>query len=55
VIERERREPKPSRETSFVWFLVVGITIAVLVSLALPLAQGIKASAEVIAQHPVRG
>jgi len=37
-----------------VWFLVVAITIAVVVSLALPLAQGIKASAEVIAQHSAR-
>jgi hypothetical protein len=46
------REPQPSRENSLVWALVITVTAAVLVSLALPLAQGLEASAAAIAHHP---
>ena len=52
MIEPTGRGPRPSRESSLVWILVVTGTIAVLVSLALPLAQGIKASAAVIGARP---
>lgn len=41
-------EPRPSREASLVWVLVVTVATAVLVSLAFPLAQGIQASAHAI-------
>ena len=55
MIEPDRREPGPSREGSLVWLLVVAGTAAVLLSLAFPLAQGIKASAQIIGAHPPRG
>jgi hypothetical protein len=50
--ESDGRGPRPSREGSLVWLLVVAVTAAVLLSLALPLAQGIKASAEIIGARP---
>ena len=50
--ESDGRGPRPSREGSLVWLLVVAVTAAVLLSLALPLAQGIKASAEIIGTRP---
>jgi hypothetical protein len=55
MIEPDGREPRPSRESSLVWLLVVAGTTAVLLSLALPLAQGLKASAEIIGRHPTNG
>jgi len=53
--ESDGRGPRPSREGSLVWLLVVAGTAAVLLSLALPLAQGLKASAEIIGRHPTNG
>lgn len=51
MIEPDGRGPKPSRESSFVWLLVVACVAAVFLSLAFPLIQGIKASAENIGPH----
>lgn len=51
MIEPNGRGPRPSRESNFVWLLVVAGTAAVFLSLAFPLVQGIKASAENIAPH----
>jgi len=55
MIESDGRGPRPSREGSFVWLLIVAGTAAVLLSLAFPLVQGIKASAEIIGGHNVNG
>lgn len=54
MIEPDGRGPRPSRESSLVWLLVVACTAAVLLSLAFPLVQGIKASAEHIGPHSAR-
>ena len=51
MIEPDGRQPRPSREGSLVWLLVVAATAAVFLSLAFPLVQGIKASAEIIQPH----
>ena len=53
MIEPDGRKPRPSREGSLVWLLVVAATAAVLLSLAFPLVQGIKASAAIIGAHEV--
>jgi Tfp pilus assembly protein FimT len=55
MIEPNGREPRPSRESSLVWLLVVAATAAVLLSIAFPLVQGIKASAEIIEPHATGG
>jgi len=51
MIEPDGRQPRPSREGSFVWLLVIACTAVVLLSLAFPLVQGIKASAQNIGPH----
>ena len=53
--EPDGRQARSSREGSLVWLLVVAATTAVLLSIAFPLVQGIKASAEIIGPHPTDG
>lgn len=52
MIDRDGLGPKPSREKSLMWSLVVTGT-AVLISLGSPFTEGTKASAQIIRSHPM--
>jgi hypothetical protein len=53
MIDRDALASEAPRERRFVWLLVVAGLAAALISLGFPVAEGTRASAQIIRSHPM--